>query len=226
MHKLNQKGFTGFEITLLVLVVALIGFAGYTVYEKNKPEITSSSTAPTKKTNQEDTSLQQPVDLYASWKEFKNSEYRISFKYPNESGWESFEIKATADGPLAEDYKNGQRINNAGVDYRLCGKNCGLAFSYMVNLVGSSADPGSSMGEKRMADNVAYKLSSKTSVEQGGLKGTRWLYKADGAGDIIYYYFSNTKYAYSFDLNSNGSITSAINITDYGQKIFSTVKFL
>lgn len=38
MKKLNQKGFSHFEIALLVLVLAVLGFAGYTVWQKNKPD--------------------------------------------------------------------------------------------------------------------------------------------------------------------------------------------
>lgn len=55
MKKLNQKGFTGFEIALLVLVLAALGFAGYTVWQKNKPDNSpqTSQTPETKsKTNQ------------------------------------------------------------------------------------------------------------------------------------------------------------------------------
>jgi hypothetical protein len=48
MKKLNQKGFSHFEIALLILVLAALGFAGYTVYQKNKPESQTTTTVVTK----------------------------------------------------------------------------------------------------------------------------------------------------------------------------------
>lgn len=56
MKKLNQKGFTGFEIALLVLVLAALGFAGYTVWQKNKPDNQSQTSQTTEKKSKTDKS--------------------------------------------------------------------------------------------------------------------------------------------------------------------------
>ena len=47
MKKLNQNGFSPFETVLLVLVVAALGFAGYVVFQNNKPAETPVTTSVT-----------------------------------------------------------------------------------------------------------------------------------------------------------------------------------
>ena len=82
MKKLNQNGFTPFEIVLLILVVALLGFAGYVVYQRNQDTTGSSQTVVTKK----DTNTEKKTEVKdetAGWLSYTNTSGKFSFKYPN-----------------------------------------------------------------------------------------------------------------------------------------------
>jgi hypothetical protein len=78
MKKLNQKGFTGFEIVLLVLVLAALGFAGYTVWQKNKPDNQATTTVLTEQAQDKEVSQKNdPNEGYLVVKE-----WGLRFKAP------------------------------------------------------------------------------------------------------------------------------------------------
>lgn len=100
MKKLNANGFTHFEIALLILVVALIGFAGYTVWESNKPDevLTNSTIEPAPLEPSQDT-YEKPVGYVT----YEDKNLGFKFDYPNQYGQFS---KESIDPYLAEYYKN------------------------------------------------------------------------------------------------------------------------
>ncbi len=84
MKKLNQKGFTHLEITLVILVLVVIIGAGFFVLNRgnnqdNKTSNTAASTEP--KIELGDKKPAPELEL----KEYKNDQYGFSFKYP--SSW-------------------------------------------------------------------------------------------------------------------------------------------
>lgn len=164
-------------------------------------------------------------DETADWKAYTTKqEPLISFKYPTDNGWQVFDNKIAEDFP---DYPKGYR-SYTGVDYKLCGPNCGLVFRIDVYVKGSEIDPGNQWGEKQMQGNNFYKLSSKQSVTKSGVSGTRWEYSPgdNTVAKIIYYYFRKNNYSYTIGINSNGALTDKVDLTERGEKIFSTVQFL
>jgi Tfp pilus assembly protein PilE len=208
--KKNQNGFSAVEILIVVLFVGLISTLGWLIYDRKQNQT---------ETQQEKTS---PADETANWKEYRNTEFGFSYKYPTESGWETFLIKADP-----QMRASGERVNNTGVNYTLCGRNCGLAFAFGIYAKGTSADPGSSFGEKQMNGNTYYKLTSKQSVSKNGVTGTRWEYSSDDSNTakIIYYYFSKGSLSYAFRVNSSGAITDKTDLTERGEKIMDTFQF-
>src|SRR3989344_6848742 len=62
---INQKGFT--NIILVIVVIVLIGIAGYFIFVKKSEPIAQQPT---------------PIDETASWKTYTNSEQGFEFKYP------------------------------------------------------------------------------------------------------------------------------------------------
>lgn len=226
--KVNQKGFSVVEILFVMVVVGLLAAIGWLVYDRqnNKSNKEQANTTPaqteTQKAETPKQEVAEPADETANWKEEKNTEFGFSYKYPSDSGWESFLLRATSPGDAS-----GEKVNNAGINYTLCGRNCGLVFAFGVYTKGSSADPGSSWGEKQMSGNTYYKQTSKQSVTKSGITGTRWEYTpgASNTAKIVYYYFSKGNLSYAFTVNSNGAITDKADLTERGEKIMSTFQF-
>lgn len=225
----NEKGFGLVGVLLIVLIAGLIGTVGWLVYDRQQNKNDKSTNDQRQAgTVAEDTPDQsaQPGDETASWKEEKSIEFGFSYKYPNDSQWESYLIKSDPSNQL---YSLGERVNSAGVDYTGCGRNCGAAFSFNVAVKGSTEDVGQNYVENiQMNGNSYYKLSSKTTVNKNGISGTRWAYQPNdnNAAEIIYYYFVNDKYAYFVQINANGANTDSLNLTDFGEKIFETFQFI
>jgi prepilin-type N-terminal cleavage/methylation domain-containing protein len=226
--KANQKGFSVVEILIVIVVVGLLGAVGWLVYDRqnNKREsVSTSSQTDTKETENGESKQELVVDQTSDWKEIKNAEYGFSYKYPSDSKWQADIVKEEIGSEL---YSRGQRINVADASYVACGKNCGLAFYLQVFEKGSIADVGVDYVENtQMKDNNVYKLSTKTTVTQDNVKGTRWEYlpSNDNAAKIVFYYFTRDNYAYFFQINLNGAKTDKVDITERGEKIMGTFRF-
>jgi Tfp pilus assembly protein PilE len=228
----NQNGFGVVEGLLILVIVGILGGTGWYVWNSNNKtndllnSAEKSSSIGAKATKKNTVTKNEAVDKYPSWKEEKNQEYKYSFKFPNENGWKSFINMTEAN---SQPYSIGERINNTGVDYTLCGSNCGLVFGLRVFAKGTKADVGPHYAEDtEMKGNQYYKLTSKSAVSINGTKGTRWEYAPgdESASNIIYYYFTNDKYAYYITVNLNGAKTDKVDLTKSGEEIFSTLKFL
>lgn len=229
--KNNQLGFGVIEIILIVVIVGLLGGLGWYVWKQKASTSNTNNTVPAKSestaTNNTDTTknIKTTIDDTSTWKEVKNNEYNFSYKYPDESDWVSATSNVATNN---QTYTEGSRAG-AYAKYSSCGRNCGLAFNLSVYTKGSTADVGVNYVEDiQMKDNTYYKLTTKTTITQDGVSGTKWVYTPsdDKTSKIIYYYFAVNKYAYFFEINSNGAKTDKVDITKLGEKIFSTFKFL
>ena len=80
MKKLNNKGFSAVETILVLVIVGLIGFVGWYVYNSKKEvKNTSNTQQPSGVTKSvPNTKKDAPVTL----KEYKNATYGFSFQYP------------------------------------------------------------------------------------------------------------------------------------------------
>ncbi len=85
----NQKGFTHFAVVLLVLLLAVVGFAGWNVQQQNKQnkaDPAAEDVKLTKKNSVAESTSTKPVLLPEGWTEYKNTEYGFAFYYPKEYG--------------------------------------------------------------------------------------------------------------------------------------------
>lgn len=82
MKKLDSRGFTHFEIALLILVIAALGFAGYTVLQNNKTAESTTSALEPVPTQSRQTSYQTP-DGYTA---YQNKDLGFAFDYPSQYG--------------------------------------------------------------------------------------------------------------------------------------------
>ncbi len=80
MKRLDQKGFTPFEIVLLVLVVAVLGFAGYVVLQKDKPAATNQDTPSSQK--QEKTESKVKAELPSGFSKQPIADTGLVLAYP------------------------------------------------------------------------------------------------------------------------------------------------
>ncbi|HSX07503.1 MAG TPA: prepilin-type N-terminal cleavage/methylation domain-containing protein [Candidatus Saccharimonadales bacterium] len=83
-HSANEKGFTVVELILVLMVVALIGAAGFLVYKKHHDK-TKATPVATTNTSTTQTKTTPTPDAYAGWTSCKDATEGLSFKYP--SAW-------------------------------------------------------------------------------------------------------------------------------------------
>jgi hypothetical protein len=110
MKKLNQKGFSHFEIALLILVITALGFAGYTVWQKNKAETPPVSEVPVS-----NKTTDNPKVGVAEFSEHKS--IGIAFKYPSE--WapsDDFKDKNEATDPAWDESTSFKGLNSNNVN--------------------------------------------------------------------------------------------------------------
>ncbi|OGL39984.1 hypothetical protein A3J32_03040 [Candidatus Saccharibacteria bacterium RIFCSPLOWO2_02_FULL_46_7] len=79
--KKNQSGFSVVEGLLILVIVALLGGAGWYAYNASNKADESSSTI-TSPTNTKDAENNKTCTPTAEWKEYSNTEYKHSFYYP------------------------------------------------------------------------------------------------------------------------------------------------
>lgn len=86
MKKLNQNGFTAFELTLLVLVLAALGFSGYMVWQNNKSSGNNDNSVITQNDTVKKDQL-VPVDPTKDWQSYTSPDKKFSVKFPQ--NWET-----------------------------------------------------------------------------------------------------------------------------------------
>jgi Tfp pilus assembly protein PilE len=229
VKRLNAKGFSVVEVILVLLLISAIGSAGYYVYQKQN-ESTRAPQQPDQDNQEKVYTDIQSADSAetAGWKLFEFTEGKFSFKYPDSPDWmtNSFVNEAGS-----EFYNKGHRVQ-AGVKYTddSCDNNCGLVFYINKYVKGSEADPSKDENyaeNTMMKGNNYYKLASKSYVTVSGVKGTRWEYKPadDIAASVVYYTLSDDTHSYFIDINGNGAKHKIVDITQFGEKIVSTLTF-
>lgn len=75
----SQKGFGHIEVLLVLILISVIGFAGYYVYSQNK-DTDNKDNAPVGQGNGADTK----ADPMTDWKTFIDSKDDVSFRYPSD----------------------------------------------------------------------------------------------------------------------------------------------
>lgn len=199
---------------ILVFVVGLIGALAWTTVSRDN--ITQNIT----NTEKEGSNQIKPTSKTASWDTEVIEKYGINFKYPAKDEW------ATTFGVVDSLLPGHEAV--VGVNYTKCGPSCGPALSIGIFHKESEAGSQKDFGDERIKDNNHYTLNSKETVTLDGVGGTRWEYTPDTstAATIIFYYFSNNTFSYTFTVNGNGVVTDGVDLTATGEKIVSTVQFI
>lgn len=81
MNLKNQKGFTLVESLLVILILAVIGFAGYYVWHSQHSSKLPVSNSPSKASTEVSSNNSKPVTESLS-ETYSNSDFGFSFKYP------------------------------------------------------------------------------------------------------------------------------------------------
>jgi hypothetical protein len=102
----NEDGFSAVEAILILIVVAIIGFAGWFVWHSQQATSktldaanNSSAASSSKQSTTSKPSNQTQSDPYAGWKSYTLANSKISFKYP--SAWQLSD--SSGDGEHASD---------------------------------------------------------------------------------------------------------------------------
>ena len=82
-QKINQKGFGAIGVAAIILVVAIIAFAGWYVWNKNKKDDTKPTGQTAKSQNQPEPDEQKPADPTEGGKYLVISEWGVRFPIPD-----------------------------------------------------------------------------------------------------------------------------------------------
>jgi hypothetical protein len=111
MRKINQNGFSVIEGLIAIVVIVVIGLAGWLVYQRNNDtrDQTTATVAPLPPET-----YQRTKNVPADWTEYTNDEYGFRFVYP--AGWkiEAFKVP---DGAKPSD-EDPAKENDFAVDFR------------------------------------------------------------------------------------------------------------
>jgi type II secretory pathway pseudopilin PulG len=97
----KQKGFTLVEGLLIVLIVSVVGFAGYTVWNNQQDDESENTDTVQQETEvQENNEQSEEISETAStvpegWTSYKNNQYNFSFAYPDNWTIEEKQISST-----------------------------------------------------------------------------------------------------------------------------------
>lgn len=81
--KSNQKGFSVVEILIVIVVVGLLGAAGWLVYDRQKSKTDTTQT--TQQTSvAKESEAKKEADPYANWKSQCDDKAGLCFKYPSD----------------------------------------------------------------------------------------------------------------------------------------------
>jgi hypothetical protein len=230
----KQSGFSAVAGLLIIFIVAIIGGTGWYVWNSNKKTNDTLSQADkssnvaaglsTKKQTSQSIREIQPAEGITGWKEYKDSEYGFSFRYPAEDKWIA-DYSNVDPIKYKDQYSEGDR-EIAWVKYD-CGNSCGYAFHMEMFTKESKRFNDKTWGEDRMDGNTSYSLLSKESVKLNGASGIRWEYKPK-SNDNNYVnatFYSFVKGNFKYLISIGGSDGNNNDLTSIGEKVLSTLQF-
>lgn len=129
MKKINKMGFSVVEGLLILVIIGIIGGAGFYVYNANKKtneslDNTGNSEVANHENKPEDSNKEK--DPYEGWKTYKNEAYGYEFKYPKT--WQTSDAAAQRSTTPGQPNRHsvtlespGFAASNEGVGYHLTG---------------------------------------------------------------------------------------------------------
>lgn len=206
--KNNQKGFSLVEVLIIVVTVGLVGAVGWLVFDRQKSTSNDTGNSKTQAVTNDET---------ADWEEVKNSANYFSYKFPKTDACENLVNDTSKTG--------GTYITSVGCMVGI--QASASPFSLSIAVAGTKEDQPN-FGDTQMQGNTYYSLTSKKAVKKGGTTGTRWEYSPgdDRSAKVIYYYFRHRDMGYVMTINQGGYMGKTFDVTQRGEKIFETFKFL
>lgn len=184
-HVKNEKGFSVAEGILIMLLAAVVGLAGWYVYQnQNKDESTDSSASQTTKTEKEET---KEDDETAGWKQVESIGGAFTVKIPD--GWElnSYPGNTMNGDSITYSADKAAVITEGGSVYAGDQKKINITFSSGEPYNAPQWQSPNQYGEESVVDFVAGKLSGKRYKIE-------WTQSVTGVnkGDKIYQYVFRT----------------------------------
>lgn len=135
----NQKGFSAVEAIIILIVVAVLVFAGWYVWKKNnkEPDTKNESTTSQNQKNDETKSDEKKVDPYADWRSGELVYEKLTYKYP--ADWKQ-ELKSYPNGAAGS-------VKPGSEDLTLTGPNSSLLLEFRTGLDGVGSAVGTKVSE-------------------------------------------------------------------------------
>jgi len=224
MLKLNQKGaLDPIVIVLLILVLAMGGYIGWTLISSDKEEVSvansDASQSESSENNTTNESREETPEEVDSRLTYTAEKYGISFKYPNNEKLKLTERDADGSSLMGE-YKY------VSLKYD-CGSNCGLVFT--LNVLKTDDSVSLERTKEQFKENSTYTLSEEKTQQAGSANLTKLTFTPQGTpniDEIIYAFSSYNGYFYYITINDNGAVAPVaddFDITGAGTEILDSL---
>jgi hypothetical protein len=125
----SQQGFSVLVLVASMVVIAVLAFGGYYVWNKSKDEDSSKkSTTSQNSSKQNEKPKDEEPDPYEGWRSYENTTYGISFRYPADWKVEDGPVNSTDSATrqqyavileLSEEFKYNETLNIEILDQNL-----------------------------------------------------------------------------------------------------------
>lgn len=199
MNKSDSGGFSVVEVLIILVVVILIGGAGFYVYKANTDK--NSSNAENSKIAAKEELIEPERDPYEGWRTYKNEAYNYEFKYPS-----TLLVEST------EDYgANGTPATSSSAGVQIAGDDIFFSFSVEQNVQLDQAYIHSEFGLTNPADITIE------PVTHSGIPGYK-VTSAPSVGAVSHFYY----------LQKDGETTlyelTVLKTPDTSNKIFESLR--
>lgn len=187
MKRLDSKGFTIIEGLIILVVVSLIGFISWWVYQ----DVSKSDSSPNQDTEvtqkQSDFNYSDAI-IPTSWRVYTNETYKFSFKYPDDK-FKPYENRYTSQ-QVEDSYDSA--VFAGGVS-SIKGQG-----GYEVRVLTKSIEDAISKDQVVVNDSLYKDSLKQETIYKNGLKGIRLSYKYDNNNVSYFFIQGNNGFTYRF----------------------------
>lgn len=183
MKKLNNKGFSGIEALLIVVILGMIAGVGWYVYSQNQQTKQTDSTNESSKASQitekpADFVYKEAIEDPVNWKTFENNELGFGFRYPEE-----YKIKEGT-------FKDGESADKASY-YASASMPVGQG-GYEVRILETSLEEAVKNDPLNVNDNAFKSTIKQKMIYKSGYKGIELSYVPD-TGKVSWFFIEKDK---------------------------------
>lgn len=182
-NKTMQSGFSIVGVVLIIVAVAAIGFGGWYVWQAQQAKKVANTTKP--QSTIAKTEAPKAADPYEGWRDFSNSAYGISFKYPPDWVVEEGASGSSSSATRQEYFINLKR--NVEVKYNQ---------TVVIEVLGQNLMDSTKWYEESFAKPTKYE---KKNIDLKGKQSVQFLPKDDIDKNGRYYLFSINDKTYVFN---------------------------